>query len=209
VPSRDRSLQTIRRVDWRFLLPEAQLDRVVYLGPGEDRLLTTLQECARFVAVAPSAGDAREAGLREKSFDVAVLQSPDRRALAAAAALLRRGGWLYCELARPALWDRSLLTRRRRASDGDRVRGPAHARSVLGASGFRDVEAHWQYPDFERCGWIVPLGRASAGALFLTRVAPRLFPPPVAGVAGRVLRARLVAGLLPCVSVIARKGGDE
>lgn len=193
-PSRDRSLQAARRLDWRFLLPEPQLGRVAYLGPGEDGLLAALREWGASVAVAPR--DAQGA-----SFDVAVAQAPDDAALARAAALLRPGGWLYCELGRPPLWPR----RAPRAADAPC--GLARASHRLRALAFEDVEAYWHHPDFERCRWMVPIGHAPAGAFVVGRTAGRVAAALVTALHGRVLRAGHAARLVPGVSLVARRGG--
>jgi len=207
-PSRDRRLQTARRLDWRFLLPEPQLGRVAYLGPSDDRLLDALRECSASVVVARTDGTGRHAGLRDASFDVAVVQSPRPDALARAAALLRHGGSLYCELARPLPWRRAAVAPRRGARDAGALLALPQARACLRELGFGDVEAHWHYPDFERCGGIVPVGhRTTAGAFFLARAGGRLVAPLLARAGGWLLGADHVAGLLPCVSLVARKGG--
>lgn len=189
--ARDGTLQRVRRLDWRFLLPDAGLERAVYLGPGNDGLLAALRECSPSLASVSPAGDARHAALRDASFDLAVVQSPDPASLARAAALLRRGGRLYCELA-PAAWAR-------------RASSPTPSRFV--ALGFRDVERHWHYPDFDRCRSIVPADRASAAAYFLGRSLGRLGTPLVASLAARLLYSPLGRPLLRSVSVVARKGG--
>jgi len=209
-PSRDRRLQTARRLDWRFLLPEPHLGRVVYVGPAEDRLLAALREGGTSVVVARTDAKERRAALRDASFDAAVVQSSRPEALARAAALLRPGGWLYCELARPAPWRRLAGAPRRGAPAAGASRALPHARSQLRQLGFGDVEAHWHHPDFERCAWIVPVGhRATAGAFFLARAGGRLLAPLLTRAGGWILGADHVAGLLPCVSLVARKGGAE
>ena len=206
-PSRDASLQVVRRLDWRFLLPEPRLDRVAYLGPGEDPLLSALRACSQSLAIVPDDPDARGDGLRDGSFEVAVVQSPRPRALARAAALPRRGGWLYCELSRPAVWNLARLSRHRGARDAERVRGLPHARALLEELGFGEVEAHWHYPDFERCAWLVPVDPPAAVAFFLARAGARPLPPLAARIGGRILAAGVAARALPCVSLIAHRGG--
>ena len=207
-PSRDRSLQAVRRLDWRFLLPEPELGRVVYLGAGEDRLLAALREFSASLAVVPDTNDAAGHGLPDESFDVAVLQAPSPRALARAAALVRPGGYLYCEPARPAAWDGSLLGRRRGA-DAERLRGLPHARLLLREGGFLDLEAHWHYPDFVRCGWIVPVDRAAAAGFLLARAGSRRLTALAVTMGGWIWRADLVARLVPCASFVARKDGAQ
>lgn len=199
-PSRDRSLQDVRRLDWRFLLPEPRLGRVAYLGPEDGALLAALREWSETLTVVPAPDHAAHGPAREASFDLVVAPSPGSRTLAYASALLRPGGWLYCELARPAL-----LASPRAAGARDGVRGAPHAARLLHQLGFHDVEAHWHHPSFERCAWMVPMRGATALTFFLARARGGLVSPLVTRIAARILGAAAVARLLPCVSVVARR----
>jgi len=129
----------IRRLDWRFLLPDPSLGRVIYLGQAQSDLLTALRASAVALTVADSAVPGQGA-----TFDTAVLVNPSPHDLLMAAALLRPGGWLYAE-----------------------VKGaPGAARRLarrLPQAGFAAVQQHWHWPDFVRCTRILPL--ADAGAL--------------------------------------------
>lgn len=211
--SRDRSLQAARRLDWRFLLPEPRLGRVAYLGPGEDGLAAALQDAVGCVRVSDAAvgavGEARCADASDAPFDVVVMQSPSPAALTRAAAVVRPGGWLYCELGRPARWTPSARRRSRLAHAAASPCGMTQASHALRALGFEDVETYWHHPDFERCVMIVPVRHGPAHAFVAARSAGRLLAPLASRAGAWALRAGHAAGLVPSVSLIARRGGAE
>ena len=135
----DDLVATVRRADWRFLLPEPTLRRVAYVAPHEPAMTAALQvlsDDVSLVATPPIAGDAGP-------FDVAVITSGAPRSVGTARALLRDDGWLYAEMAGPAVgtWSRALR------------RG-----------GFDEVEQFWLWPDAPTCREIVPLSRPALRA---------------------------------------------
>lgn len=136
---RAEALNVIRRLDWRFLLPDPALGKVVYLGAEASDLLTALR--ASGLAVTALTGQASDkAGA---SFDTAVMVNPSPREVALAAALLRPGGWLYAEVSG----------------------APGTARRLarqLPQMGFASVQLHWHWPNFARCTRILPLDDAGA-----------------------------------------------
>jgi Phosphotransferase enzyme family len=106
----------LRRVDWRFLLSDPCLGRVLCLARGELR-----DACALVAAsVNHSAPNADSS-----PFDVVVLADPDRHLITAAHERLRSGGELYVE------WSGT------RQSDIERL---------LSDSGFRDVRCYAPWP---------------------------------------------------------------
>jgi hypothetical protein len=176
----DALLQASRRLDWRFLLPEPELGRVACVAVDEPNLVDSLRLFGREVTVL-EAIQAREELAPQ---DVVVLRNPSRAELAAAATLLRPGGWLYVEVARPRGW--------RRPGRLNSVRGYARALRRLGLA---EVEAHVHWPDFGSCGAIVPLNDAVAvrhalarkrrggGVPFASRLAPLLAATGLLGAA--------------------------
>ncbi len=102
----DHELQLARRIDWRFLLPEPYLRRVVYLGPETGDLPAALKhfsESLRINAVAENG-----------SFDLVVLRLREASCLAKADALLAPGGFLYWEM-KPLPWTASLRNFKKRS----------------------------------------------------------------------------------------------
>ncbi len=135
---RAEALHAIRRLDWRFLLPDPTLGSVIYVGVGTGDLLTALR--ASGLDVTALTGEA--SGTAGASFDTAVMVNPSLREVALAATLLRPGGWLYAE-----------------------VNGARAARRLarqLSGAGFGSVQLHWHWPDFARCTRILPLDDAGA-----------------------------------------------
>ncbi len=100
--SEARRNRLLRRVDWRFLLPDPSPRKTLCLSDGP------LVESLRLVSETVVEG---WKGERAEGCDLAVAMSPDRKSLAAALTSLRPGGVLYCEwtgLARPSALRRRL-----------------------------------------------------------------------------------------------------
>lgn len=197
-PGRDSRL--VRRLDWRFLLPEPRLGRVVYLGPGDDGLVAALRESSESCTVLPLHADVHSPGGGvEGLFDLAVVQAPRRSTFRRLRSLLVEGGSLYCELGRASWFGAAWSVVRNRARSGwETPRGSQH---LLRELGFQDVQTYWHHPDFERCQRIVPLGASVAvehffdGGRTLSRLSRRV---------GRyAVSSGLLSRFLPSVSVVA------
>src|SRR5262245_45109298 len=91
----DALLQASRRVDWRFLLPDPNLGQVAYLGPAHGALPESLRLFSTTLVLGEAAG---AAGAR---YDLVVIHNPTLDGLRRAAALVRRGGYLYIEAYSP------------------------------------------------------------------------------------------------------------
>ena len=154
--------QAIRRLDWRFLLPDPALGRVACLGRAEG----SLAEALRASGLAPTIIAGPLADAHRAAFDTVVAANPSRELLIAAADLLRPGGWLYAEVSGAG-------------------RAGRMARLAQGM-GFGEVQRHWHWPDFERGTRILPLddggalvyallkGRRGAAGAALVRGAQRV-----------------------------------
>ena len=140
-------LESIRRVDWQFLLPEAALGTVIVMEPTDDGLLDALDLIAASVARAGRAGDQQRPSL-------VVTISPDDRGLRAALDRLPGGGWIY-------------------VGSGDRrAERPLSLRQVARAveeGGLVDIRRSWHWPDEPSALEIVPLDDARAIRLVLDR----------------------------------------
>lgn len=178
----------VRRLDWRFLLPEPCLGRVVYLGPARDSLAAALRTLCGCLARVEPGGDV--AADRAGEFDLAVVQAPRRAALDAARALLRPGGLLYCEV--------------------ERAPGALRAdpRRLLREAGFREPRAHWHHPDFESCRRMVPLGHPATAACAAAAAGSR-GTRAVREALRWADRAGLLVRMVPCLSLVARTAGGE
>lgn len=94
----DHELQLARRIDWRFLLPEPYLRRVVYLGPETGDLPAALKHFSESLRL--------NAVEKNCSFDLVVLRLREASSLTKAEALLVPGGFLYWEMG-PLPWTAS------------------------------------------------------------------------------------------------------
>ncbi len=129
----------LRRVDWRFLLPDpgAGAARIVCFTRGELRK-----------AVELIAGELREPGTRPGDNDLAIVVDPDDATLAAARTALRDGASLYGEWRSPFLTARALTDRLRRA-------------------GFSDVRCYRPWPSLGATQAWLPVGSRGPRSYFL------------------------------------------
>lgn len=142
-------IESLRRVDWRFLLPDPTLGAVGYLGEADPSLLRALEIHASHVQVVDRRSMASVSGVG--SFDRVVLRNPSDAEIRRAPQMLRDDGWLYCEM----------------TSGGFR-----RARTVIGAlrtAGCESLKLHWHYPNFVSCREIVPLDDSDAMEFLLRR----------------------------------------
>ena len=168
----------LRRVDWRFLLPNPSPAKTVCFATG------ALADAVALISdVVVTGGDGPTADC-----DLAVTVDPDETTLRAAWDALRPGGSLYVEW-RSCVWGDGAASRRLR-----RV-------------GFRDVSSYWPYPNPARYApqvW-VPLESPAALRYFL-RQDPALGSVGfVLRRIGRSLRARLVANHVYSMCTTATK----
>ena len=183
-------LDLSRRIDWRFLLPDPRLETVACLGCEDDALRNALPLFSQSVVFFRDAADNFEPGPR---FDLVVACDPDQRTIESAAALLRPGGFLYCEVRRSmsglSTWSR---TPRRTIACFERI-------------GFRDVCAHWHWPNFTDCNAIVPVNDDGAAVrFFLDQQGTGLAQRCKSAVGRAVLAAGLLDSLIGCYSVLGR-----
>jgi hypothetical protein len=244
----DHELQLARRIDWRFLLPEPYLRRVVYLGPETGALPAALKQFSESLRI--------NAVEKNGSFDLVVLRLREASSLAKADALLAPGGFLYWEM-KPVAWAASLQNIIKRVprllprsisglffgsgaawavdetkeydlvkmphkprfstetTKGSRGKGAGLQQNVLNLFhdhvaalerlGFGDIQMHWQRPNFEACLEMIPMNDAALDYAFSrprSDLASRL-----KFAAGRVMmQTGLLAHLVPCFSLIGRKG---
>ncbi len=215
----DHELQLVRRIDWRFLLPEPYLRRVAYLGSERGALPVALKHFSDSFRIVSAVDD-------KTAFDLVVLRLSERSELAKARALLVSGGFLYWEM-KPLKWSdswRGLIKRSPRPLWGAVEatecglavphKGAGLQQNILRffhdhvaaleRLGFDDIQMHWQRPNFEACLEIIPLKETTLDYAFArprTDLASRL-----KFAAGRVMvQTGLLAHLTPCFSLIARK----
>lgn len=176
-------LQLARRADWRFLLPDPMLGRVLVLGAVDRELVSALHALAIDV-------EHREGCCDEPTehFDVVVATAPQ---VSLASRCVAPGGWLYVEVEHRGV--------------ADRLPGPARrVASTLERLGFEDVRLSWHWPSFVACAEIVPLGDRTATALALRRRQSGRGSRGKAVVAAMIDRVSLLDRAASCVSVRGR-----
>jgi aminoglycoside phosphotransferase (APT) family kinase protein len=184
-------LRASRRVDWRFLLPEPALGKVVCTGACDGDLLESLELLATSVTVLDGRGD-REKSAAADSFDLAVLCAPTRGELELAVSVLRPGGFVYLE-ARSGVRDRRLS----QLASG-------YART-FGRLGLEDTQLFWHVPSFSRASAIVPLSEPRAVRSFLRRRRGRRRARLGARLGRLLAGTPLLALTAPHVSLVARR----
>jgi hypothetical protein len=197
---RDRDLQISRRLDWRFLLPQPDLDCVAYLGPEDGALPFALRHFSGSLKVISSPAEENVQLLGSWSFPVVVLRSWRPSDLETANSLLSPGGSLYWEIDRKA-WSLSGQKALRRFCQLY-WRDPVASLKRLG---FASVETYWHYPNFEACRQIIPLNDRSALAFVFSRDHASAGCRLLLKGARALARTWALRHLVPCLSVVARK----
>src|SRR5688572_10628032 len=118
-------LESIRRVDWRFLLPEAAFATVIVMEPTDEGLLDALDLIAAGVSRAGRADDQQRPSL-------VVAIGPDHRGLRSALDRLPGGGWIYVGSGDGRAGRRLSLRQVVRAAEED---------------GLVDIRRSWHWPD--------------------------------------------------------------
>lgn len=176
-------LESIRRVDWRFLLPEAAFATVVVMEPTDDALLDGLEQVAGSVTTDGQAGDHQRP-------DLVVTIGPDDRRLGAALGRVPGGGWIYV------------------GSGGGGGRPRASLRQVARAAeegGLVDIRRSWHWPSEPSALEIVPLDDERAIRLVLDRRRSGRSARLKAGLAMVARRMGVLDAIVPGWSVVARR----
>ena len=176
-------LETIRRVDWRFLLPETALGTVLVVEPVEQGLLAALRLAARSVTTTgEDAAPARP--------DLVVAIGPDDRALRAAIGQVPDGGWLY-------VGSGAGLAGRRVS-----LRGVARAAED---EGLIDIRRSWHWPTEPSALEIAPLDDVRGIRFALDRRRSRHVARLKARLAMIARRVGVLDAIVPGWSVVARR----
>ena len=184
-------LRASRRIDWRFLLPEPALGKVVCTGACDGDLLESLELLATSVTVLGGRNDSEESAAAG-SFDLAVLCAPTRGELERAVSVLRPGGSVYLEA-------RSVV---RGGLLSQLASGYAHTFEQLG---LEDTELFWHVPSFSRAAAIVPLSEPRAVRSFLRRRRGRRHARLGARLGRLLAGTPLLTLAAPHVSLVARR----
>ena len=188
--AREGSLASIRRVDWRFLLPRSAFETVAVVGQPDAAVRAGLEQVSGRVVGPPGDGlwgDDRAPGL-------VVTIGATRSVLRETLHLVPAGAWIY-------------------VGAGSRgARGRASLREVaaaLRAAGFGEVRRSWHWPSEPAALEIVSLDDARAVRLTLGRRRSGLAARIKATVAGVALGLHILERVVPGWSVVGRRPTDD
>ena len=171
----------LRRVDWRFLLPNPRPQCSICFATGS---LARAVELISEETVAPSA-------VRSGSCDLAVVTHPSKRALRAAWSALSAEGYCCVEWILPL------------------AGGPRRIERLMQAAGFAGVSCYWPWPwpHFGRTRFWVPLQASGALNYFVrSRPKPRtLVRRLVTSVLAQTWRVGMQIGLAMPILALAQK----
>ncbi len=182
-------LEAIRRVDWRFLLPESALGTVLVVEPAEPGLLAALGLAAESVITTGDEG----APARP---DLVVAIGPDDRSLRAAIGQVPDGGWLYVG---------SGAGRSGRAGRAGRRVSLRRVARAVEHGGLVDIRRSWHWPTEPSALEIAPLDDVRAIRLALDRRRSGRAARLKAGLAMIALRVGVLDAIVPGWSVVARR----
>ena len=178
-------LALARRLDWRFLLADPRLDRVLVAGTPDRELVAALEAFAGTIVVDPT-----------ERADVVVVHAPTAAVVRSAIDRVAPGGSIVIELvgrARPGRTGQLAA-----ASAGDVAERLHH-------DGFIDVHASWVWPDHASGLEIVPLDRPALIRLSLSRRRSGRRARIKARLLGTAFRLGLGPALLDATTVVGRR----
>lgn len=191
-----RVLELWRRVDWRFLLPDPNLENVGYFGSSV-QLLEALRTFSDSVIVFSD----EQLGPVYPRFDLVVLSSPLYRTAELAARMVKPGGSIYMELGR-------LAESTQRGAFPRNLSGAMRYARLLWKAGFSEVHCYWHRPGFEDCRQIIPLFDRLAMEFALSRGGNFIRQAKLIASRG-LLRAGLLHYVIPCYSVVGYRRSED
>jgi len=194
-------LHTVRRLDWRFLLPTPSLTQVAYLGASNSTLAAALAHFA--TELTHVAGAAEQEDQKLGQYDVVVAANPTPQQIKLAARMMKPGGSLYIEGYGIVTIGKQLL--RGRGWRKQHLWQPAAYVKALQRLGLTQVELFWFWPNHERCTKIIPLCEpvALAQAFALYRQSPSFQERLAAQGQKWFLRSGFLTYVVPSYSVVA------
>jgi Phosphotransferase enzyme family len=184
---RPATADAVRRLDWRFLLPDPALGRVAVVVPGDRELRAAVGDVAA-AATAGTVADLARTG--DGGWDLVVVGPASERVLSTAISLVAPGGWLYAELPPRAVMSGGL----------------ARATRLLDRSGFGAAQGHWHWPSIAAAKRIVAVDHPTGARAPLRQQLGRSLrgvEPAVAALVDRTGGIELLGGR---ASLVARRG---
>ena len=191
-PTAASPLELVRRLDWRFLLPDPALGDVVHCGLKQGMLLDALRLTATRV------GPLRERSLRGGACDVGVAINPSATKLSRMADLVRPGGALYIEA------DRERWTLSSARAGARPLRTASDYLRECRRLGLVDATVYWSWPDHDNCLELIPCS-VEAIRCTLKRRARSMKMRLVCGLIGQCARWGIWEGIVPSFAVVALK----
>jgi hypothetical protein len=193
-PSVPAMSHLLRRLDWRFLLPDPCLGDVAYVGPVSGALFEALKVYSRsFMVLDPIRHPVSPA---VNGVDVVVLCKPNIDLVRVALELVRVGGSFYIETRSHSIC----------AATSDGAAGGLRliTRQAY-RNGFRDVQVHWHRPDFEDCVEIISMRNTRPAQYLYSRRAANLAAKLKVWIGLVLLRRGLLRSANPCFSIIGTR----
>lgn len=200
------TLKMIRRLDWRFLLPEPELGRTAYVGPQESGLAEALRTFSDpFVPLDDGGADA-ESPPEPGDCDLAVVASRRMGDLRRGIQRLTPGGHLYWEVDRqPRILRWGDEGRRRSQGAGTRAgRLLQDPRRTLEAMGLEDVRVGCPFPRIQHPRTILSPDPAAVRYATSMRNGGTFGLGPFLALASRW---NLLPRILPTLAVVGRRPG--
>lgn len=188
---RDRQILTVRRLDWRFLLPDPALRNVAYIGAPDPDLQAALGE---FSASLQLLSGEQLTGL--PVFDLLVARKATMNEIKSVIPMLKSGGYLYWEVVR---------TKPKKMTKLAPPRSAFRYRNDLNQLELTDLRLYWHRPNFSRCKEMIPLDSPNALSFAMNK-GHTGFHGQIKETAGKLLKN---SGMLPfmvsCFSIVGRK----
>jgi hypothetical protein len=209
----DARLQSSKRIDWRFVLPDSHLRQVAYIGPMEEVLVESLRLFCDSLTVFFTYDNATFFENTDEKFDLVILRSLKFAVLEKVSSVLKPSGYLYWEIDKSnavkslcSVGSRSgfknILNRTNTNQSFNLF--TYHAYFVMLANlGFHNIEVFWHRPNFTQCLEIIPLKNTTALNLILSRSKKDLFGRLKLAAGRFLLKRDLLANIVPCISIIA------
>jgi hypothetical protein len=203
---RDAALQIVRRIDWRFLLPNPHLGRVAYMGLSGDALSGALSQFSESLTLIAPIDQVKHTQSNLFDFELVVIRSQRVADAARAHTMLMNGGHLYWEIDR---FGGLLPLHRSMRGEGWQTRWALHSlRHYLRALerlGFCNIGIYWHRPSFENCQEMIPLQEQSVLTYVFWRKREGLAASIARAVGHLPLKTGWLSRLIPCLSIVACK----
>ena len=193
----DYNLQKCRRLDWRFLLSEPNLNHIACSGIAPKSLIDALQKFGESLTIIPPSALSSTPDLNS-NFDLLVLYAPVIQQLQCIKPWVKPAGYIYIELSGESIQRYRRNQNRTKSSFSDYI-------DVLEKAGFDQIQFYWHRPNFEKCLEIIPIKDEFTLQYYFSRPAGDLQSwLKLAG--GRILmKSGLIQHAIKSISVVARK----